>query len=675
MNSIGVVSYAAASIAFLAITLLLMVSWRGRSVGVRLIVATALTSLWGAVLAWAGMLERAPLQAIYLIEMLRTGAWILVLVSLGREMLPRWAPWGALALWSALLLGGLFVSLGQFWAPAGIALSLTVLVIIEQIYRNANTDGRYAFKLMAIGLGGLFAYDLFLYSQAEMMRGISAEIWAARGFVNALIVPLIAISTRRNPGWSLRVFVSRQTVVFTTAIAAAGAYLLAMAFGGYVLHRIGGSWGPIYNLIFLAGALIVLAMTLLSGSVRRRLRVFVAKHFYSNKYDYRVEWLRFVETIDAGGESDIRRNGLRAVAQIFESPGTILYWRAETGAQYVPIAAWPMQLEHLDDAMPVPMQQEMMRFMGSTRWVIDLDEYRRSPDVYQNVQLPAPCAGSGRFRALVPLDDASGLAGFILMYAPPPPFELTYEDRDLLKTVGRHIATLTAQQESDRRLAESRQFEAYHRLTAFMMHDLKNSVAQLQLVVSNAERHRHNPAFVDDAIRTIGNAVERMTRLMATLRENAPRASTEGVRLAELLQRVVERCEDRVPRPRLDRSLPEGVVVEAHSDRLSDALEHVLRNAQDACDAGDDIAVSMRREGRMAIVSVADTGSGMSPDFVQNRLFRPFDSTKGARGMGIGAFQVREYLRSLGGEVEVQSSPGSGTRFDIILPLGKTSHE
>jgi signal transduction histidine kinase len=81
------------------------------------------------------------------------------------------------------------------------------------------------------------------------------------------------------------------------------------------------------------------------------------------------------------------------------------------------------------------------------------------------------------------------------------------------------------------------------------------------------------------------------------------------------------------------------------------------------------VSVSIRSDTEWVTLRIVDTGSGMSPDFIRDRLFRPFDTTKGSKGMGIGAYQVREYLNSLGGRVQVVSEAGSGTRVDLHFPL------
>ena len=182
----------------------------------------------------------------------------------------------------------------------------------------------------------------------------------------------------------------------------------------------------------------------------------------------------------------------------------------------------------------------MVAFLAQHQWVIDLAELRETPDAYQNISLPDTIAGQRRMRLVVPLTHGEELIGFAVLADPPPPFKPNYEDRDLLKTVGRHVAVHLAQYEADRRLSESRQFEAYHRLTAFVMHDLKNLTAQLALIVSNAEKHKRNPEFVDDAIATIANSTERMQRLIAQLQRREVQSLARRVSLAEIARTAAE---------------------------------------------------------------------------------------------------------------------------------------
>jgi putative PEP-CTERM system histidine kinase len=678
---LNALSYGTASFAFLVFTILLIAGWRGRTAGARLIVATAGSAAWALVLAYHGGHGgvRAPLLVVA--ELVRTGLWIWVLDGLGATGAPRrLIAGGALALCGASILVALVLLLGDrptflgiqpltllVWN--GLALPLTGLVLLEQIYRNADGAGQRALRPLFMGLGGILVFDLFLYSESSLVHAISAEAWGARGFINVLCLPMLAVAANRNPSWSLDVFVSRQVVFYTTTFTAVGLYLLGMSAGGYLLARLGGAYGRFFEIVFFGGAILLLLVLASSGTLRSRLRVFLSKHFYRNKYDYRIEWLRFVQTLEGEGEgADPRVSMVRAVARIIGSHAGTLWVCDDDGRKLVPAAQWSDTGERRAQFAALDAGGDFVSFLGSRQWVLDLVEYRTRPAAYENLPLPESLAAPHDLTLFVPLLHRRKLVGLLGLAAPDEPFQMSYEDRDLLKTVGRHLGTNIAQLETDRRLAESRQFEAYNRLTAFLMHDLKNLVAQLSLVVTNAERHKQNPEFIDDAIDTIRHSTDRITRLIEQLHRGEVRSVQRRVLVREILERALERTAGRRPQATLE-SGADDAAVRADPERLAMSFEHVVRNAQDATPDDGAVSVRLTRDGDRVRVQVADTGCGMTADFVRTRLFRPFDSTKGSKGMGIGAYQVREYVRDAGGDVTVSSSVGAGTIFSIGLPV------
>lgn len=683
MNPVGVISYGAAALGFLVLAILLVTSWNGQRAGGQLIAAIAVTFAWATVLTIENYFGAIPIVVMNLVELGRDTAWIFALVSIARGVLPRQLAVFARVACVALLVfavlapvlhGADLISIDSslLLSRSGLVLALIALIMLEQLYRNSSESERSSMKYFCVGVGTLFAYDLFMYSQSELLGGISIDVWNARGIISAFAVPMIVVAARRNARWSLNVFVSRQAVFYTTTFIATGIYLVIMAIGGYYVRVVGGSWGRVGQIIFFAGALLVLASLLGSEPLRRRVRVFISKHFYRNKFDYRLEWLRFIKTLSSTDEADFRRTAIRAIAQIFSSPGGILFLREDDGEVYVPYAAWPMHLDSIPQISPLRVDHDLPRFLSRTEWIIDTRELLNDPGLYNGLVLPPWLEGNSSLRIISPLLQLDQLVGFVVLYDPQPPLKLTYEDRDLLKTVGRHVATHIAQHDADQKLAESRQFEAYNRLTAFMMHDLKNSIAQLKLIVANAQRHKHKPEFIDDAVTTIDNTVRRMTRLMEQLSGSGSVFRAVRANLTELAQEAVRRCAARSPVPAIQAEGPHFVL--ADPDRLTTVIEHVVRNAQDAIAENGSISVTIERAAGKIVLSVRDTGSGMDAAFIRDRLFRPFDSTKGAKGMGIGAYQVREYIRLLGGKVEVQSSPGRGTRFAIALPAYESRH-
>jgi putative PEP-CTERM system histidine kinase len=672
----GVLGYAIAALAYAVLAILLAVGWEGRSNGLSLVFAAALTAIWTATLAIFTWYELAPSGILFAGETVTTGAWLTVLASLsGTAGFPRRFSLVAQFAWVGFLLAGTgSLMAGATWTGAlvmtgGLGLALIGLVMLEQMYRNANASGRWALRYLYFGIGGLFTYHVFMYSQGLLLDGISANVWQARGFIMALTVPFIAIAARRNPAWSLRVFVSRDIVFYATSVAAVGAYLLLTAFGGYVVKLIGGSWGAVAQIVFFAAALGLLAILVASAALRRRLRVFLVKHFYRHKYDYREEWLRFIETLSGAAPGETPQvAAVRAIAQIIASPRATLLMCEGVPAQWHLEAAWPGG-ELLPGASgSLTSEPALHEFLERRQWVLDIPEWRSDPELYEGLALPSWLAQGPEWRLVVPVLLGPRLIGVLLLSEPPAGFQLTFEDRDLLKTAARHVATHLAQHASEERLAEERQFAAFSKLSSFMMHDLKNATAQLELVVANAERHRNNPEFIDDAIETVAGAVRRISQLTAQLQREGQPAGDEKLDLCAVVADAVDRTGSREPRPAFE-GLTDALPIQADRERLANVVEHLIRNAQDAARPEGHVTVRTRGSDGRAIIEVADDGPGMSPDFVRERLFRPFDSTKGSKGMGIGAYQAREYVRSLGGWLEVESQPGRGTLMRIVVPM------
>lgn len=676
--NLPLLSYGLAACAYFGGAVLMLGSSKSNRAARWVAAATGVTALWAAVLAWDAYSPGLNPGAVGLIDVVRYAAWFAALRLLSGAALPAWLYRGVFGACAALfLLMALLPTAGvtRIVVTGGLLLALMGLVQIEQLVRNAPPTTRVAVKLAAVGIGGQFFYDLFMYSQAQLLGGIEPEAWIVRGLALALLLPAILLAVRRLGDFSPVVFVSRQVVFYTGSFIAIGGYLTAMAVGGYYVRVHGGTWGKPLQLLFLFGAVVVLASLLLSRTLWRRFKVFIATHFYRNKFDYRIEWLRFIDTLSSdrtrGGDGDVRRAAIQAVAQIFNCPEGVLFMREGSGVNFVGVCAWSETDISNSELFQLPVGSELPRFLENRQWVIDIEEFLQAPDLYDNIQLPSWLIAERNWRIVTPLLLIDRLVGFLVLRSPPPPFHVTFEDLDLFKTVGRHVALQLAQYEAENRLTASRQFDAYNRFAAFVMHDLKNSVAQLQLLVTNATKHRDNPAFIDDAISTIANTAERMTGLIGQLQSRDLQGRLRDVALAQVLAAAVRRAEGHKPAPSVEHRL-DGAIVRADAEKLGSILDHVIRNAQEATGADGRVVIRMYADGDQVRLEIQDDGPGMDSAFLRDRLFRPFDGTKGSKGMGIGAYQTREYVRELNGEVEVQSSPGRGTTFCIRLPLCPT---
>jgi putative PEP-CTERM system histidine kinase len=580
--------------------------------------------------------------------------------SAGRWLLGASATVGVVAVAAALR-----ESSAAFGYAALVSMALICFLCVEQVYRNAPAEARRHLKLLCLGIAGIAAVDLLMYAHATLLGAPESAFWVARGFVNAAMVPLIALGLRKQSGWERELSVSRHVMFYTASLLGGGAYLFAMGVVAYVLRAVGSEWSFPVDLLFLAAGIGVLLAALFSSGIRARFKAFVVKHFYRTKYDYREAWLRLTQSLSRTGDVEqSAQNGLEGMARIIGSVEADL-WIERDGHRYdwlVALGGAPASMPHFEREHP------LVKFLSSTGWVIDSEEYADEPDRYGTAFGSPDAALLPRNSVVVPLDWQGYLQGLVVLRKPPGLRSLNFEDHDILKTAGRQVAAVLAQALVQEKLAETRQFEALNRLTAFLMHDLKNIVAQQELVVANAQRFKHRADFIDDAFMTIRGGTERIKKVLEQLASaSRARPTVSRVDVSKVLMEVRSQCADRTPIPNIDVQ-DEAAWVHMNRDDFTSVLTHLVRNAQDATPKDGLITISLSRGAKDHVIKVADTGCGMEEAFVRNRLFRPFDSTKGAEGMGIGAYQARHIVRLAGGDLDVTSEPGAGTTFTVRLP-------
>jgi putative PEP-CTERM system histidine kinase len=686
LTSIATASYTMAAVAHSFLAILLLTSWRGRLHGIVLPIACLFSALWATVLAYQAT-QTSPLSLLTdVLEILRNAGWSAFLITLlgpyrqvDVSSNPRIRP--AVAAIVALYIVCLAVALyshGNFDFSShktidfinnivgSLAMAIVGMILVEQLYRNTPVKQRWGIKFACLGIGTIFAYDFYLYSDALLLRHMNPEIWTARGIVNALVVPLVAVSAARNPQWSLGITVSRRILFYSAALFGTAIYLLAMAAAGYYLRFFGGSWGTVMQVTFLFGAVVLLLAVLFSGTLRSWLRVFISKHFFSYNYDYREEWLNFTRTLSEG-EHGLGERVIQALAQLVESPGGGLWIRRESD-NCEPVTHWNMPLTGGLEAVNSPF----CKFLEHKEWVIELQEYARDPEKYSAITLPQWLQAIPKAWLVVPLIQHRKLFGFVVLAQPRSRVKLNWEVSDLLKVAGNQAASYLAQHEAANALLVARQFESFNRMSTFVVHDLKNLVSQLSLLLSNAEKHKKNPDFQRDMIETVYLSVQKMKRLLEKLSSGDSSEKATPLFIAGLLQEVVKSKSIVEPRPVLE-ILDSSLAVYANSARLERVMGHLIQNAIEATSRDGQVRVRLRGEKGFAIVEIKDTGHGMSEEFIRERLFKPFETTKSA-GMGIGVFESKEYVSELGGKLEVTSSESDGTIFRIILLLHQNDH-
>ena len=565
-----------------------------------------------------------------------------------------------------ILLNAVFGSIGNTFLM--MLLALSGLVMVEQLFRNLPEDSLWNAKPVCLALAAIFIFDLYVFSQGVLFKGLDADALRARPVVHALMVPLLWLATTRHRNWIDKIRVSRKVVFHSATLVLAGLYMLFIAGVGYYVRFFGGDWGGALQLGLVFVSLVLAIALSVSHSLRAKLRVYLGKNFFRYRFDYREEWLKFTATLSSQADpQEAGQSVVRGLAAMLESPAGALWLLRPDEDQYRQVARWNLPAISQTESQ----SSHLVQFMQTTGWVVNLDEFQSVPGLYPGLQLPSWMQQLAQAWLVVPLWQGKRLLGFVLLARPRTPVDVNWEVTDLLKTAGHQAASLLAQMQTTEALLESRKFEAFTRMSAFVVHDLKNIVAQLSLMVKNAKRLQGNPEFQADMLMTVENSLERMRQLMLQLRSsNTPDVPAFGVDLTKVAERLAAEAQQRGRHLKLDLSTP--VFTRGERERLERIIGHLVHNAMDATPPEMLVWMRVFREGSQACVEVGDQGCGMAEEFVQTRLFKPFQTTKEA-GMGIGSYESFQYVRELGGRISVESEVGKGTVVHLRLPLVEIS--
>lgn len=692
LNDIGFYTYSLAAVAYGALSLYLLLGWGHRGAGKWLVLAALISGIWAVVLAFSSVAGSELIGFVSLAETLRGSTWIIFLtyllakiwevqenVSLRRRMFLM------MGLFLGVVLGLEFAEIAYGFGLWNFSLgpvvslyikliiSIIIFLLVENLYRNTAVEGRWGIRLLFLGVGTLFVYDFLMYSDSILFTAIGPMLYEARGLINFMIVPLIALSASRNPTWSMNVQFSRKAVFHTVTLMGSGAYLIGMAAAGYYLQNYAGRWGDILQVSFILVAFVGLLLFVSSGKVRATARVILTKHLFKYKYDYRDEWLHFIKTISTTGQHyQLRERVIQALADIMDCPGGAL-WVKDHDACYALQAKWnfPFDIEG-----ELPQDDAFARFLEKREWVVNLDDEEEDAQVSEaGAVVPHWLGEESQLWLVLPLVHLDRLVGFVVLMRPRAHGrkgnKLDWESVDLLKIVGRQVASYLAEQSSEVALAETREFDAFNRKFAFVVHDIKNMASQLSMMVRNAEKHAHNPEFQKDMVHTVQNSVDKMNSLLSRIgvvQEPARQKGMGSVELDDFMRGVVAKYH----RQDLNISYEDngdGVRVAGDVESLETIFMHIIENAREACSEDDmSIGIDLSLDDDFAVVKVRDNGHGMSKEFIRDELFRPFRSTK-ANGYGIGAYESREMVRRLGGSLKVKSVCGQGTTMTVYLKM------
>ena len=561
-------------------------------------------------------------------------------------------------------------------AATGLVLRITTaagaLVLVHNVYGQAAPASRSQIRLAALGLALMWVYDLNLYTIAYLGSATAGRLIEWRGLAVALTSPMFALATRGESGWRIRL--SRAATFQSLSLLAICAYFALMAIVATALRGSDVDWSGALMITVLS-VMTVGAMALLpSARARGWIKVKLAKHLFEHRYDYRTEWLRFTETIGREGPDSppLGERIVKAFADVVDSPGGLLLIGDASGALSVHSNwNWP------GDAPAATSLAEaggLWSEIEESGRIVEFEALRHGWASARDKSLHVAdwMMEDQSVWAGVPLLHQHRLVGIVILASPEYRRALDWEDFDLLRTAGNQAASSLAEAMTQEALANAQRFEEFNRRFAFILHDIKNLVSQLSLLARNAERHADNPEFRADMVATLQSSVGKMNDLLVRL---APQSSARVQRVESQPLRAI--LTDAIAAKRRDREVQllgdAGLCAMVDAAALEQVVGHLLQNALDAS-SGTPVIVRVSQEDVSVSISIVDKGVGMDGDFIRNRLFQPFASTKPG-GFGIGAFEARSLVTAMGGHLGVDSRPGHGTTFTITLPAAEASEQ
>jgi putative PEP-CTERM system histidine kinase len=414
----------------------------------------------------------------------------------------------------------------------------------------------------------------------------------------------------------------------------------------------------------------MLAVLLLSDRFRQKLQQFISRHFRRPQHDFRNVWTRFTRDLSNPlTASRLSSVAAKAVSETFNVL-SIRIWLADRQNERLILGAStaPPPCPNGESTIGLVTSGPIMRELLSRRDPFDLETVKDDGAESLRACNPSQFAHGGN-RMAVPLTAGDQWLGLAILADRVNGLPYSVEEKDLLKCIGEQIASALLNLRLTEELMLGKELEAFQTMSAFFVHDLKNAASSLSLMLQNLPVHFNDPAFREDALRGIAATVDRINHLIERLSILRNRLELNPVQsdLNQLVEEALQ-CLVGVSGVELHQEMRPLSQILGDRELLRSVVTNLLLNAADAIGVGGQIKVETSQSGSRAILSVSDNGCGMSPAFVRDSLFRPFQSTK-KKGLGIGMFQSKMIVEAHRGIIEVDTESGKGTTFRVVLPL------
>ena len=613
-------------------------------------------------------------------RILLPGAWLPFSLTFGRanpsDFLSQWKIRlyivyllsGAFLL--AFLFGGSFIDLPlptiNYWFSIFLMLVLTLTVSnFEATLRSGVHAERWQIKFLIFGIASVFFFLIYTTSYKLLYPLDFSGFEYLFSTVVLVGCILITFSLIRHRLLDVNVYVSKTLAYRSFTLLIIGAYFLLAGFIAQAIRTWGGNFSLYLSILFAFLAALLLVIALFSSTARKVLKNFIARNFYRDKYDYQEEWVQWTESLSS--QLTIEKVSLLIANRFFETFWTetvVLFLHDDNSNNFkviIPRNSFGNDAVRFDPALLERLQEKDEP--------IDLAEETDGDTRNASGEPCRKTLEALRVRILVPLiieNQFLGILGLSNRYSGTP---FDFEDFQLMKMIGKQLARTLLNARLTEQLLESRETEAFHSFSSFVLHDLKNFISMLTLVVDNMGNRFDDPRFREDAIRSISQTVAKMNRLIGHVSAFSKTASPSysPLDVNKLLRESVSDVRGSLKSVIAENygALPE---IRADGEQMKKVFTNLLINAEEATRGEGEIRLHTRANSSHVVISVSDNGCGMEKDFLENRLFRLFSTTK-STGFGIGLHHSKRIIESHGGKISVSSEVGKGSTFTILLPV------
>ncbi len=545
-----------------------------------------------------------------------------------------------------------------------------IIVNFENTFRNATAPVKTQIKYAIAGIIGTFSYLIYISSESLLYSFVSLKILLAGSFITITLCFLFFFSIIRYRLLDVHIFISRYVIYRSASILAVGIYLLLAGAFLKLTEIIGGEEFQYLKPLIIFVAVLFLLLFLFSDRIRRKAQVFINKNFFANKYDYRLVWTRFTEELGDAVTIDKLMPALAEMIAGIMWVEPVTVWLYDEDEERFTIAG-SFNLKNV--SLSRLKKNEFNAEIFSNADIINVKELKKNANAFSPVF--SEIINSMRAEAILPLKSKKEVSGFIIVGGTISGEDLNDEDYELLQTLSRQSAGIIQSVRLAEKLRISQQMESISKLTTFVIHDLKNLISSLEILLDNAREYIDNRDFQKDMIETLENTAKKMTIMMEKI-STAPNEALYEFTVFNMVK-IVSKCVEELklednPRVNLTREYDPETEINVFADEKSvkKVVANILINALQALPKNKgEIKISVVKNKFTAILNIFDNGEGMSKEFMDNSLFKPFKTTKEG-GLGIGLYQCRAIINAhKNAELDVESSPGEGTTFSVKLPL------